>query len=177
MEMVIKGKNMEVAPRVAMYVEKKLGKLDRHLPSITEGEVVLSMESTKSPEHRYVVQATLSSKGTLLRGERRAADIYAAIDGVADVLNRQVERYKGKLYDKGRGTAAGGLPGGEAEQPGRVVRVKRFVVGHMSPEEAAEQMELLEHKFFLFLNADSGRFGVIYRREDGNYGLLEPELP
>ena len=178
MELVIKGKNMEVEPQVRGYVERKIGKLDRHLPGVTEAEVVLAMQSTKSPKDRYVVQVTLSSKGTLLRGEERAADLYAAIDSVSNVLDRQIAHYKGKLYHKGRGTSAvrGGLIGGEAEQPRRVVKVKRFMVKPMSPEEAAEQMELLGHDFFLFFNPDSDIYNVIYRREDGDYGLIEPEL-
>ena len=178
MELVIKGKHMEVQPEVRRYVERKIGKLDRHLPSLTEAEVVLTMESTKSPQHRYVAQVTLNNKGTLIRGEERAADLYAAIDGVSDILDRQVERTKGKIYDKGRGTSAvkEGVVAAQAEAGQRVVKVKRFVVTPMSPEEAAEQMELLGHSFFLFYNPASEQFNVVYRRDDGNYGVIEPEL-
>jgi len=178
MELVIKGKNTEISEQVRHYVERKIGKLDRHLPSIVEAEVVISRERSKAPHQRYVVQATLNSKGTLLRGEERGVDLFAAIDSVSGVLHRQIERYKGKLYYKGRGTSPlkGETLSPGTELPARVVRVKRFVVKPMSPEEAVEQMELLGHDFFLFFNPASGKFNVLYRRKDGDYGLIEPEL-
>lgn len=179
MELVIKGKNMEISEAVKQYIDRKLGRLDRHLRTITEAEVAIAREMTKSRQHRYVVQVTLNSKGTLLRGEERGMDLFAAIDSVSDVLDRQIERYKGRLYHKGRGTSplkAETSLAPETEQPGRVVKVKRFPVKPMDAEEAVEQMELLGHDFFLFFNSASGQFNVLYRRKGGDYGLIEPEL-
>jgi len=179
MELVIKGKNTEISEAVKRHIERKLGRLDRHLRTITEAEVAIVREMTKSQEDRYVLQVTLNSKGTLIRGEERGGDLFAAVDSVADVLNRQIERYKGRLYNKGRGTSPlkAEIPlAPEIEQPRRVVKVKRFSVKPMDAEEAVEQMELLGHDFFLFFNSASGQFNVLYRRKDGDYGLIEPEL-
>jgi len=184
MELVIKGKNMEVDKAAQEYIKSKLNRLERHLPDITEVKVELVQEMTKSAENRFVAQVTINSHGTLLRGEERASNVYAAIDTVADVLNRQIERFKDKLYRSRRRVtpfrreeAAEGLQEAKAEEKdSRIVKVKRFPVKPMTPEEAVDQMELLSHDFFIFFNPESDRFAVIYRRGDGNYGLIEPEL-
>ena len=124
-------------------------------------------------------QLTVDSSGTLLRSEERGGDLFTAIDKVAEIMDRQIKRYKGKLYDKGRG---GSLVrsefGGEAEVApplSKVVKVKRFAVKPMSLAEAIDQMELLGHDFFLFFNAESERLNLLYRRKNGNYGLIEPQ--
>ena len=181
MEMLITGKNVEISPAIEKYLELKLGRLDRHLPDIDEYKVEVSLEKAKSPAERYVVQVTVNSRGTLLRAESRAAVLDAAIDSVSDVLARQIERYKGKLQDRRRKssqakrqTVTSGTEMGEPTRP--MVKEKRFVVKHMSLNEATEQMELLGHDFFLFLGTDSGKLRLIYRRRDGDYGLIEPEL-
>ena len=180
MEFQITGKNVELTPAVHRYIERKLGKFSRHLPNIIETKVEMFEEKTKSPQQRFVVQVTIDSSGTLLRGEERGEDLFTAIDKVALVINRQIERYKGKLYEKRRGSSlARGKFSEEVEeaQPRKkVIKVKRFVVKPMSVTEAADQMELLGHDFFLFLNADSDELNLLYRRKDGNYGLIEPEL-
>jgi len=187
MELIIKGKNLEVEEAAQEYIRSKINKLERHLPDIGEVKVELSQEMTKAVESRYVVQVTINSHGALLRGEERASNITAAVDNVVDVLNRQIERFKGKLYrSKRRRTPpptkqlAADLaePEEEAtvEERREIGKVKRFPVKPMSPEEAVEQMELLSHNFFIFFNAENERFSVLYRRGDGNYGLIEPEL-
>jgi len=179
MELQITGKNVDVSPTLRQYIERKLGKLSRHLPNIMESVVELAEEKTKSSEQRFVVQVTVHTGTNLLRGEERGEDLFKAIDKVAAVMERQIERYKGKRYKKGRGSslARSELVGEtEVETSGKVVKVKRFLVNTMSVSEAAEQMELLGHDFFLFLNADSEELKLLYRRKDGNYGLIEPEL-
>jgi putative sigma-54 modulation protein len=184
MELVIKGKNMEVEKAAQDYIASKLNKLERHLPDIGEVKVELVQEMTKSAENRFVVQVTINSHGTLLRGEERAANIYAAVDIVVDVLNRQIERFKDRLYRSRRRItpfrreeAAEELQEEKAEgRESRIVKVKRFPVKPMTPEEAVDQMELLSHDFFIFFNPETDRFSVIYRRGDGYYGLIEPEL-
>jgi putative sigma-54 modulation protein len=180
MELQITGKNMELAAPVRSYIERKLGKLSRHLPNIIESEVEISEEKTKSPQQHFVVQVTLNSNGTLLRGEERGEDLFVAIDKLANIMDRQIEHHKGKLYKKGRGSS---LARGELSQeiestppPKRVVKVKRFAIKPMLVEEAIDQMELLGHDFFLFFNADNEALNLLYRRKDGNYGLIEPEL-
>jgi len=179
MELQITGKNIDLSLVVRRYIERKLGKLNRHLPNIVESKVEISEEKTKSPQQRFMVQVTLDSNGTLLRGEERGEDLFAAIDKVVAIMDRQIEHYKGKLYDKGRGSSlARSQLSEEVEvtQPRRVVRVKRFVVKPMSVAEAIDQMELLSHDFFLFFNAESEELNLLYRRNDSNYGLIEPEL-
>jgi len=177
MRLIIQGKNIEVTDRLREYVEKKVGKLDRYLPTITEARMELSVEGTKSAKDRQVAQLTVRSKGTLLRAEERTADMFASIDAIVDKMYRQIVRYKGKRYGRGRGP--GEVPPVEEfeeEPPRRIVRTKRFQVAPMDEEEAIEQMELLGHDFFVFFNVNTDGINVIYRREDGDYGLLEPEL-
>ena len=178
MELQIIGKDAQLAPEVRHYIERKLGKLGRHLPNITESKVEVSEEKTKSPQQRFVVQVTIESSGTLLRGENKGENLLEAIDKVVATMDRQIEHYKGKLYDKRRGSSfARSEFSEEAETtPPSVVKVKRFAVKPMSVAEAIDQMELLGHDFFLFSNADNEELNLLYRRKDGNYGLIEPEL-
>ena len=138
----------------------------------------LSVEGAKSAKDRQVAQLTVRSKGTLLRAEERSADMFASIDAIVDKMYRQIVRYKGKRYGRGRGP--GEIPPVEEfeaeEASPRIVRTKRFQVAPMDEEEAVEQMELLGHDFFVFFNVNTNEVNVIYRRKDGNYGLIEPEL-
>jgi len=180
MKLQITSKNIELSPPVRSHIERKLSKLGRYLPNITESEVEISNEKTRSPRQHFVVQVTVNSNGTLLRGEERGEDIITAVDKVAAIMNRQIEHYKGKLYKKGRGSSfARGELNQEAETkptPRKVIKVKRFAIKPMSADEAIDQMELLGHDFFLFFNADTEELNLLYRRKDGNYGLIEPEL-
>jgi putative sigma-54 modulation protein len=184
MELQISSKNMELTPAIQSYVQKKIGKLARYLPNITEAKVEISEEKTKSHQHRFTAQATLNSKGVLLRGEESGENVNVAVDAVTEILARQIERYKGKLYEKGRGVSLARqsavqertVANEASEDLPSVVRVKRFAVKPMSVAEAAEQMELLGHSFFLFVNTENGTLSLLYRRNDGNYGLIEPEL-
>jgi len=178
MEPIIKAKNLELTDFLRQYVERKIRKLDRYLPRITECRVELSVENAKSAEDRQVAQITLRSNNTILRAEERSADMRTSIDSAIDKLYRQIDRYKGKRY-RGRGRVAKApsletAPEEEAEY--RIARVKRFQVTPMTEEEAIEQMELLGHDFFVFYNVNTEIMSVIYRRRDGTYGLLEPEL-
>jgi len=191
MQLILKARNLDVNDRLKEYVEKKLGKMDRYLPEIQEIRVELAEEKSRKASEREVVQVTMRSNGTLLRAEQRASDIYAAIDAVADKLHGQITRYKGKRRRKieraqvhaveteeltAIGVAAEEF-GEEEEAPeGRIVRTKRFSMVPMSEEEAIDQMELLGHDFFVFYNPQGPGLNVLYRRSDGNYGLLQPEL-
>ncbi len=179
MELIISGKNMEISDRIREYVDKKAAKLDRYLPHIDEAFVELARQSAKSRADRHVAQLTLRTKGSILRAEERAPDVFTAIDAVLDKMYRQIMRYKTRRRGRSRTQEEGLTPPieeYEEEERKRIVRTKRFLVIPMDEEEAAEQMELLGHDFFLFLNANTGELNVIYRRRDGNYGLIEPEL-
>jgi putative sigma-54 modulation protein len=176
---VIAKNNVEVSETLKAYVEKKIGKLGRYLPTLDEGKVEVSHEGTKQPEQRFTVQVTLDSKGVLIRAQEKSKNIHTAIDKVVDVLSKRIERYKGKLYDKGRGISlarqGAAIEAEEIEPPKRVVKTKHFLVKPMPVDEAINQMELLGHDFFLFMDADTERLNLLYRRDDGNYGLIEPE--
>jgi len=177
MEVAVFARKMEMTPRLKEYVERKIGKLDRYLPSIEEARMELKVENTRNANHSQVAQLTVRVRGAILRAEERTGDMFASIDAVLDKMYRQIGRYKGKRQDRWH-AAAEALPIEEpVEEPeGEIVRVKRFEVHPMSPEEAIEQMELLGHRFYAFLNADAGAINVVYIRNDGNYGLLQPEL-
>lgn len=103
MELQIVAKNIELSETVRDRVQRKISRLSRHLHNITDVKVEISREMTKSPQQRYVTQVTLVSSSATLRGEERADDIYAAVDGAIGIIDHQIERYKGKLYHKGRG--------------------------------------------------------------------------
>ena len=177
MEVSIFARNMEVTPRLREYVEQKAEKLDRYLPSIEDTRFDLKVENTRSAGHRQVAQLTVRMRGTILRAEERTGDMFASIDSVMDKMYRRIARYKGKRQSRRREPVEE-LPIEELwEEPeGEIVRIKRFEVRPMLPEEAIEQMELLGHHFFIFLNADEDAINVVYKRDDSNYGLLQPEL-
>lgn len=187
MELQIFNKNVALSSLVENYIRQKLQKLVRHMPTITGGKVEILEERAKSPDHRFNVQITLTSGGILLRSEEKARTIRTAVDNAVKALDRQIERYKGRLYEKGRGLSLVRNPAAhqgvvevaadkEDEELPRIVKVKRFAVKPMPVDEAVEQMELLGHSFFLFVNSDTGSINLLYRRNDGNYGLIEPEF-
>jgi putative sigma-54 modulation protein len=153
------------------------------MSNIGEVRVDLAEEKASRAEDRQVAQLTVRSlRGTILRAEERTSDIYASIDAVIDKIYRQIERYKGKRRRRGEDhDAFAGLETAvELEEMelevGQVVRRKSFPIAPMTEEEAIEQLELLEHDFFVFYNAETASVNVLDRRKDGNYGLLEPEL-
>ncbi|MFO7681083.1 MAG: ribosome-associated translation inhibitor RaiA [Chloroflexota bacterium] len=189
MDVTIHSHNLEVTPRLENYVEKKTARLDRYMPSLTEVVVDLSMENTRSAVERQVAQITVrDDRGTILRAEERSNDIFAAIDAVIDKLYGQIKRYRGKQKRRWRGGSQEEVWVGEPlplddeteemdeEISQTIVRYKRFPLQPMATEEAIEQMELLGHDFFVFFNAEAEATNVLYRRRDGNYGLLQPEF-
>jgi putative sigma-54 modulation protein len=177
MQLIIKGKNMEVTEWLRKYVEKKMGKLDRFLPSIDEVRVELAVQRTKSAKDRQVAQVTVRSNGTILRAEERTDDIFASVDAVLDKMYRQIARFKGKRVDRYRGQVeAVPLKEMVEESPRNIVRIKRFRISPMDEEEAVEQMELLGHDFFVFYNPKNENINILYRRDDGDYGLIDPQV-
>jgi putative sigma-54 modulation protein len=176
-EMQVIGKHLELSQEILKYVERRFDKLNRHLPDMLESKIEIIRAMNKLPEHRYIVQVTMNNRGTLLRGEVRAADLFEAIDNASKVMDRQIERYKGRTRDKSRGLPHNVPPQEVAAHPtGNVVKSKKFSVKPMSVDEALEQMELLGHDFFLFFDPIRGQINLVYRRDDGDYGLIEPEL-
>lgn len=185
MKLTIHGRNVEVTDFIYDYVERKVGRLDRYLPTLKEARVEIREQPTRNSDQRHVVQVTLYDQhGSILRGEERGAEIFPAVDTVVDKMHRQIIRFKGKRKDRyqrvssnnGEWDEGPALELEEEEEEREVVRTKRFVMSPMNTEEAMEQMELLGHTFFVYYDADAGNVNVLYRRQDGNYGLIIPEL-
>ena len=177
MRLQVKGKNVEVSEQIRAYAEEKLGKLERQLNGPTRVEVELAVERNPSIAANNVAEATIWTKGPVLRARESSADMKASIDQLADKLERQVNRYRSKRRRYGeRPEAAGAEPLAPEDSDGLpIVKTKQFAVKPMSPEEAVLQLELIGHDFFVFRNADSGEVNVVYRRRDGGYGLIEPQ--
>ncbi len=175
MKLTFVGKNIEVTEALKDVTEKKLGKLEKYFQGDVEGNVVYSVE-----RNRKIIEITINLPGTILRAEESSDDMYAAIDKAVDILERQMRKHKTKLerrYKNGETIRFENIePLQEEEDRPKVVRTKRFDMKPMSIEEAILQMELLRHNFFVFMNADSGDLNVLYKRKDGNYGLIEPEM-
>ena len=188
MELILRTHHQPVDESFRAYAQRKLDRLSRYLPTVREAVVELRRESTRAAGQRYVVQVTVNSNGTWLRAEERAAEPRTAVDLASDALGRQIRRHKERTYrssqsshQRGRATLREPaleelLPDDEGLVLGRLVREKRFPIQVMSVEEAAEQMELLGHNFFLFHDSDDeGNYALLYRRRDGDYGLIRPE--
>ena len=171
------GRNLEITDAIRDYVEKKLARLDRYQDGELMAKVVLSLAGSPHVEKKARAEIQVDLPGGLVRVEEEDADLYAAIDRAVDRLRER--RYVGKRHSyqgppppEVRDLEALRKP--EEEEGPRIVRVKRFEMKPMDPEEAAFQMEALGHSFFVFRNAKTDEINVIYRRKDGNYGLIEP---
>ena len=183
-ELNIKVRNMELTTRINDYIEKKAGKLDKHLSAIEETRVELSFEkSARDASDRQIAQITVRGKKLLLRSEEHAEDIFSAFDIALNKLKRQIDRYKGKHYHgRGDGRSAAEvvpIPEMEVEEDDEmfVVRRKKFTLFPMNEAEAIEQMQLLGHNnFFIFFDVDANCIKVLYRRRNGAYGLIETEV-
>ncbi len=173
----IRGKNIEITPALHDYVEKKVGRVTKYFNTV--GEITVLLTVTKG---RHIVEVTVPVEGILLRGEESTMDMYTSIDLVIEKLERQIRKHKTKLERRFRNggfrmeptaapAPAGGTDSGE-EYP--VVKTKRFAVKPMDVQEAIMQMNLINHEFFVFRDAKTEEVNVVYRRKDGNYGLIEP---
>ena len=178
MRIVVKGKNIALTPALHRYVEKKIGKISRYFDNVIEATATLSVE-----KERHIVEVTVPlNGGMILRAEEETFDMYASIDLVVEKLERQIEKYKTKLAKKMKDSSLLDLvqpQGADDEAYGddsepRIVRTKRFAMKPMPADEAVLQMNLLGHDFFVFSNAETDEVNVVYRRKDGNYGLIEP---
>ena len=180
MELQITGTNTEITAATNNYIDRKFIKLNKHLPDIMDIKVEVSEEKTKAREQRYLVRATINSGvgKAVFHAEGRAKDLFRAADKVAAVLTRQLEKRKGKLYDRGRGNplARGKFNPEEENNIMRVVKTKRFIIEPMTVEDAITRMEQLGHNFFLFLDSNVSEIRLLYRRNEGNYGIIEPEF-
>lgn len=182
MKFMIRGKNTEITDALRNYVEEKVGKIERYFDkeeAEIEARVSLDVES-----EGHIVEVTMFVDGLILRGEEKTYDMYASIDGVVDKLERQVRKYKTKINRKLRKekeefkkkVIESRQQDDEEEEGPNIVKTKRFDVKPMMVEEAVMQMDLLDHDFFVFSNAETEEVNVVYRRRDGDYGLIEPNF-
>src|SRR5918912_2280318 len=183
MDVMVKGRNMPVTEALERYATEKVERSAKFFDeehSVARAEVELIHERNRSNPEPEVADATLFINGTVLKAREASADMYASIDRMSDKLERQVRRYRGRQLDRWHGQkkwhalAEAGpvvIEDEEEERGARIVRTKQFQMKPMSPEEATLQMELLDHTFFVFSNADTGEINVVYRRRDHNYGL------
>lgn len=181
MDVIVRGKNLEINDTMRDYVTQKLGKLERFFKKIMEALVQFQLQ-----RGRVKVEVTLSASGIVIRGEELGPEWRTAFDKVMEKLEKQVKRYKGKLESRGAfqrqevppievASTVENIAQEEPEEPQpEVVRVKEFVLRPMSVEDAILQMELLGHSFFVFKDMDTEKVRVLYRRNDGNYGLIDP---
>ncbi|MBN1487921.1 MAG: ribosome-associated translation inhibitor RaiA [Anaerolineae bacterium] len=183
MEMLnIYTRNLELTERLNDYVDQKVDRFHRYLPNIEGVRVDLSETNARDSARRMVAQITIYVPRAILRAEERSGDIFTAVDAVMDKMYRRIERYKGRKMDERRSAAPPvvemPLEVDEYEEVAvsepDIVRVKEFEVSSITPEDAVEQMELLGHHFYVFLDGTDGRLSVVYRREGGNYGMLKP---
>ncbi|MEK7214777.1 MAG: ribosome-associated translation inhibitor RaiA [Chloroflexota bacterium] len=176
MHIAIKGRNVAVKDAIEAHLQGKFERLQRHLGQPeAEAVVELFQNQSKAADQKVGVQVTVAVSGALLRAEEHAADFFSAIDSVADTLDRQIERYKGKMYDRHKAGSPAIRSEAVAEPP--IARTKRFTAASMDREDAIEQMELLGHDFFVFVNNGTREIEVVYRRNQGDYGVLVPERP
>ena len=192
MDIKILSRNLDLNPNAEDYVQKKFNRVLRHLPNMDDAVLEVSRRPARSADDRVHAQMTLKIGGYTLRGQESGVNLFAAVDSVTDIVDRQIRRFKGKVYrsQKGRRDRAAmrdipldailEMPDTAEEEAiediGEVVRTKRFPMTPMSVEDAILQMEMLGHNFFLFFNTDTSEYNVAYRRHDGDYGLIEPEL-
>lgn len=185
MQLIVKGKNIDITDSLRSYAEEKIGRLDRYLDKILKTEIELSVEKNPKINNSQCVEVTIFTNGPVIRAKESSTDMYQAIDLVYEKLEVQVKKLRRKRIDRSHNSKhnharqAPPLEVMEAEEEeitleARIVKTKSFPLKPMIPEEAALQMDLVGHDFFVFINAETDQTNVVYRRKDGNYGLIEP---
>ncbi|MEG0798037.1 MAG: ribosome-associated translation inhibitor RaiA [Acidaminococcaceae bacterium] len=171
----VRGKNIEVTQALKEYVEKKVNTITKQFKVVGDISATLKVE-----KGNHIVEITVPANGIVLRAQETTKDMYSSIDLVVDKIERQIHKYKTRLmrrkYNNFRDEFVPASTAVEDENEFNIVRNKRFVLRPMCAEEAVMQMNLLNHDFFVFFDDELEAVNVVYRRKDGNYGLLAPEL-
>lgn len=172
MKIKIAARKVDVPDKLKETINKKVGKLSKFFDDSTEVNITLSVQ-----RELQIAEATIYSSGMIYRAEERNTDMYASIDKIVDIIERQIRKNKTRLEKKLRTNAFAATPGTsrevEEESEFRIMKIKKHSIKPMSPEEAILQMNLLGHEFFVFQNANTDLTNIVYRRKDGNYGLIE----
>ena len=175
MTIAVRGKNIEITPALKDYVTKRVSKITKYFDQIGEISAILKVE-----KGRHIVELTVPINGMILRGEEATADMYASIDQVVEKIEKQIEKYKTKIAKRIKsGTFKSELVMSSTEEETdsvKIVKTKRFSGRPMFVEEAVLQMNMINHDFFVFRNAETEEVNVVYRRKDGQYGLIESEF-
>lgn len=178
MEVLVRNAEGNVSHRDREYAAKKLGRLDRYFHSANKVEMV---HRTEKLGHR--IEITVFADGHIIRGEEQDADLHAAIDKVSDKLETRLRKLKGRLLDSHRRRGTANIPMGleevlpeDEEHRIEIRERKRFLLKPMTADEAALHLEMVDHPFYVFKNLDGGHICVLYRRRDGKYGVIEPEV-
>ncbi|HEB76416.1 MAG TPA: ribosome-associated translation inhibitor RaiA [Nitrospirae bacterium] len=172
MNIIINGRHLDITPALRDYAVNKVRKFEKYLSSITEAVVTLSVE-----KYRHKAEVLLKANGVMIQAEGVTGEIYSSIDEVVEKLERQTKKYKEKQISQRKESKAQAAPQPVEAEPSpevKIIREKKVAMKPMTPEEAAMQMELIGQDFLVFTNADSGSINVIYRRKDGDLGLIEP---
>lgn len=179
MHIIVKGKNLEITDALRSYALEKVSKVEKYFDRIMETEIEMSVERNPKISDNQVVEVTIFTSGPVIRAKDSATDMYQAIDLVASKLERQARRVKKKLIDRSHHARnpfkeTPVIEEDEEEEEPVIVKTKSFTLKPMTAEEACLQMDLVGHDFFVFINAETEETNVVYRRKDGNYGLIEP---
>ena len=173
MRVTVIGKNIDVTPALKEIVERKISKLDRYFEPNVAARATLTVQ-----KNSQIFEVTIPFNGVILRCEESTDDMYKSIDLVETKLERQIRKQRPKLQRRSNESLRFSNfdeVASEEDDQGEIVKVKKFNIKPMSTEEAILQMELVEHNFFVFKDSDTDNVNVIYKRKDGNYGLLEPD--
>ena len=172
MRYIITGKNIKVTEKLKSQIYEKFDKLDKYFAEETTAYVMLSVQ-----KQMQRIEVTIPIKGHTIRAEQSSDDMYASIDGVEEIIVRQIRKYKTKLARHNRQDFKPAFMEAEDahDEEIDIIRTKKFAVKPMTPEEACVDMELLGHSFYVFRNADSGNINVVYKRKENAYGLIETE--
>lgn len=180
MNISFQGKNIEVTQSLQEYAARKIERIGKFFDGIIKVEIEFIVEKNPRIQDSNRVEVTIFTNGTVIRGQAASTDMYGSIDFVADKLERQIKRYKNRLIQRSKQNRKNNenrtMKPRKGSEEQRIVKVKQFYVKPMPPQEATLQMDLLGHDFFVFLNSESEEVNVIYRRKDGNYGLIEPKF-
>lgn len=194
MKIIIEGKNIELTQALKDYVNEKLTRLHNHYDQIIKGhEVRVKLSVLKNPRiaNSNITEVTIFLDGKIVRSEQASEDMYASIDLVAHKLDRQIQKYKDRVYRSLQHHKERPLPTSEPANTilpneeksnnkhthhGKIIKTKRFKLHPMAPEEALEQLDLISHDFYVFINSRTNAINTIYLRKDGDYGLIEPVI-
>ena len=173
MKIIVTGKNIVISDKIQDAIDKKFEKLGKYFADDIQANVVIHPEKSK-----VKMETTIVTKGTIFRAEDVAQDIFDCIDVVGDKLIKQMSKYKGKLLKRNKSKESVRfemIPEVDDIEEGKVVKTKKYELTPMTTDEAIMQMEMLQHNFFVFLDEETDRVNVIYKRNDNDYGLLETD--